>query len=277
MTEDPAAVLLVPGDTDEAIEKVWYDLQIEDAHLRSPAVQTDLLRRWTSSLGSTWIQMVRKVRHALRQHRWVVVRSQSGRASPAILAALAMTVGWLSDPYRTSWSRVLQEIPHKPEWTPDLQWHTDSTGWPKPNDVTALACMRPATSGGATDLLSLTAALKAEGLERETIAALSSASFAWPLDAALGGGYELDAIMTPHRIRFMRASLHGATDQRIRVAASRLAEAIDRVPPSISVVLGPGDTLLFDNTSCLHRRGDLVDPDRRRVLLRTKVFWRRDD
>ncbi|MGL5823721.1 MAG: TauD/TfdA family dioxygenase [Nocardioides sp.] len=213
------------------------------------------------------------IRRAVHAHAWVVIRSPLGRASPVLLAALGSAVGYLVDPYRASWSRVLQEIPHNAGWTPDLEWHTDSTGWPQPNNVTALTCIRAAVAGGATELLTLDTVQRA-GVDRVTLAALTGAVFMWPLDVALGGGYARDVVITPQRIRFMRGVLLNAGDEGIKASARRFAEVIDHLTPDCSVALAPGDALLFDNARCLHRRGELADPDLQRLLLRAKIVWR---
>ncbi|NIJ10496.1 hypothetical protein FHU38_000840 [Saccharomonospora amisosensis] len=276
MTGDQSNTLVISAEAVEAIEKIWTDQRIDDAQLREPDIQEGLRQRWATHLGTTWSELVKNIRGTIRAQLWVVVRSPIGRPSPALLAALGTAVGWLADPYRASWSRVLQEIPHKPEWTPDLEWHTDSTGWPQPNDVTALTCLKPAVTGGATDLLTLDT-VQRTAIDEATLTTLAGADFAWPLDAELGGGHASDVIITPQRIRFMRAALLNATDDRIRESARRFADLIDRLAPDQSAVLDPGDSLLFDNARCLHRRGELSDPDRRRLLLRTKIFWQLPD
>ncbi|MGH3568734.1 MAG: hypothetical protein ACRDRH_22450 [Pseudonocardia sp.] len=276
MTADHSTTITIPAEGVETIEKIWTDQRIDDAQLREPETQDALRQQWANDLGTTWSELVDKIRSTMLAQLWVVVRSPIGRPSPALLAALGIAVGWLADPYRASWSRVLQEIPHKPKWTPDLEWHTDSTGWLQPNDVTALTCLKPATIGGATDILTLDT-VQRTAIDEVGLTTLAGAGFAWPLDAELGGGRTCDVIITPQRIRFMRAALLNATDKHIRESARRFADLIDRLAPDYSSALDPGDSLLFDNTRCLHRRGELTDPDRRRLLLRTKIFWRPRD
>ncbi|MBV9845825.1 MAG: TauD/TfdA family dioxygenase [Kutzneria sp.] len=276
MTRGQSTTLVISAEAVEAIEKIWTDQRIDDAQLREPKAQDALRQRWANHLGITWSELVDNVHSTLCAQLWVIVHSPIGRPSPALLAALGTAVGRLTDPYRASWSRVLQEIPHKSKWTPDLEWHTDSTGWPQPNDVTALTCLKAAAIGGATDLLTLNTVQRA-GVDEATLTTLVGTVFAWPLDAELGGGHTSDVIVTPGRIRFMRAALLNARDGRIRDSARQFADVIDQLAPDYSAALDPGDTLLFNNTRCLHRRGELFDPDRQRLLLRTKIFWHARD
>lgn len=269
-----ATSLIVTGSTVESVDRVWADHKLDDGQLREQRIQEKFFSGCAGALGADWFQLVADVRGALRRPpHWVVVRPEADRPTPALLVALGVATGVLSDPYRASWSRVLQEIPHRSEWSPDLEWHTDSTGWRRPSDVTAVMCLRAAAAGGATDLLSLATILETPGLEREVLRTLASARFGWPLHAELGGGCQHDVIVTSDRIRFMRTALLTAAGDGLRQAVRKFADAIDALSPDYSAALNPGDTLLFDNTRCLHRRGQLEDLHCRRLLLRTKIFW----
>lgn len=268
-TEPSAEVVL-------RIERIWSELRLDDDRLRDHQVQAELRDACTEQLGQEWAQLCSALRVALVDGpHWAVIRSVVERPSPALLAALAVAIGHMSDPHRSNGARVLQEIPHKPVWTDDLEWHTDGTGWQRPNDVTVLMCLRSAPSGGATDLLSLDTARAAcaARAEQAAIETMAAARFAWPVEEDLGGGKELDWIITPDRIRFFRRALLATTDETLREAVRAFCATIDDLPPDASVLLEPGDVMLFDNNRCIHRRGVIDDPRRERLLLRTRINY----
>lgn len=272
--QDPAAwsLDLASGLADH-IHAVWLEQEISDSRLHDPAVQDAFGRGCAAQLGPTWAHLAKSLTSLLaRPPYWAVLRLPGYRPAPSLLAAAGIILGTLSDPYQASWSRVLQEIATKETWTPDLEWHTDSTGWPQPNTFTMLSCVRPAPSGGATDLLALDTVRSAlaDGAAG-ALRVLESTRFQWPLDPDLGASSALDLVLSDQRVRFMRAALLNSADCRVRAAVQDMISLVDDLPPDASVLLEPGDLLVFDNRRAFHRRGSITDPERRRLLLRAKV------
>jgi Taurine catabolism dioxygenase TauD, TfdA family len=268
--------LTVHGEFARSIAEIWCEEKFDDSVIHDRGSQAALVSCCVRQLGEAWTRLTSDLRAILsRPPYWAILRLSHQGSAPALLAAIGASLGTLCDPYNKSWSKILQEIGAKKSWTPDLEWHTDSTGWPLPNVFTALSCIRHAPVGGATDLLSLATARAALIHERpDAVRVLEAARFAWPLDADLDGDLDAvdDLILAADRVRFMRGALLQADDAKLRAAVQWTTSVIDSLPPDASVLLRPGDLLVFDNQRTLHRRGEVADPEFRRLLVRVKIM-----
>ena len=163
--------------------------------------------------------------------------------------------------------------------------HTDSTGWPVPNDVTILECVRSdAERGGETRLISAKNALKfitdKHGIES---ARLLSSAVPFQLDQVLGGDriiwspiIEKDDT-SKYKVRFL---LHDivtcATRNHIElekelVKSMKNLEMIDSDgAPIDETLLNPGDVVLLNNREALHWRSP-VKENSQRLLRRIKL------
>jgi len=269
----------VPTPLGDAVAAVWRARALDDRGLQEPGAQDGFRRALAADLGRAYTDWTDAVRAALAAPpHAVVVRDRGPGRAAALLAALAVALGEMMNPYRdlVPGSPVLQEIVPKGPSSPDRVWlwHTDSANWPEPNDLSALACLRAAPVGGATQVLSL-ATLRAHPAWRaDLLAPLWEAEVEWPVDSFLGGGTFRARAITADRLRFRRELLAGRGSGAFQRAVDGFAAASDAAAPDVSALLRPGDVLVFDNRRAMHRAGPVRDPQRRRRLLRTKIRQR---
>jgi Taurine catabolism dioxygenase TauD, TfdA family len=281
-----AKIMLRPGHV-ASIELAWERLGLSDAMLHDEHVQNSLREALRQEAGEGWKAVEATVRDRLdtAPHAAVVI-AQDRATSPAVLAALAVSLGNLADPYRQSWSRVIQEVRPRAGAEDSALWHVDSPGWRVTNALTCLLCVKPTPGEGATEILPW--ASLARGLAKDPALAgeLRSRNVPWVLDEALGGGVIPEPIVSPARLRYMRTALvksaagHPQDAPWIEAVNLRLERVLELANPYFSHRLDVGEILIFDNWRSLHRRGPIRRPvGSGRLLLRARIdrpSWRRD-
>lgn len=277
MTDEVTAPAAVTG----WLTGKWGELP-PDARRFDPAPEP--YRRAISALGESWQSVLRQILDRLTVPPYAaVIRSEpdggtAAGGAAALLAAIGASVGTIANPYRDTVPALpaLQTIEPKPRSNPDQvwEWHTDSANWPVPNDYSALACVRPAPAGGATQLLCLDSLRASEGWCDTTLAPLWERDIEWPVERVLGGGSFTDRCITPKRLRYRRELMKRPPSDDYRRAVTVFHELADRTVPSLATPLSSGDVLVFDNRKTLHRAGPSDDPERRRLLLRAKIRCR---
>lgn len=270
------AELHAPESAVAAVCDVWTGQGWDDEALQQPGAQERYRDECARAAGPGWTEFQDSVRKALGAWPYAVVVRGAGADPPhALLAGLAVGLGEMMNPYRSRvpGSPVLQAITPKGPESPDKVWcwHTDSANWVHPNDITAIACLRQAPSGGATEVLSLATVRSSPGYDEAALAPLRRPDVVWPIDSYLGGGRFTDAAIKPDGLRFRRELLTRGGQRDVAEAADRFATLTDACPPDVVALLRPGDVVLFDNRRVMHRAGASVDPDRTRLILRTKI------
>lgn len=264
-----------------AVSEVWRKLAPNDQEAQRPGTQDTFRATLERDLAADWRALVEQLRGGLATAPYrVVVRGHGAGHARALLAATAVGIGAMTNPYRdlVAGSPLIQQIVAKGPQSPDQvwKWHTDSANWPVPNDFSALACVRAAPAGGATDLLSLDSMRASPEWDDELLAPLWTYGSTWPTDSFLGGGTFVDRCIGPHRLRYRRELMTGGPAP-YRRAVAEFARLADAVGPDDSALLRPGDLVVFDNARTMHRSGPAEDPGRRRLLLRTKIARRATD
>lgn len=276
----PIAHLLVPAHQAQLIRALAEPSYLDDARLHERAAQLAWRRLVAERLGDEWAELVHLLRRSLdRPPHAALVRSEDGVPSEALLTALAVSLGIMADPYRKQWSRILQWIrPREDGSITDARWHTDSPGWPRPNDITCLLCVKPAATGGATEILPWPAMFRALSTRADLLPRMVTYHMPWVLDPALGGGQVYEPIITETGVRYMReafgrvASAHPGQAATVEELYGSARELLDPVTDFHSIQLDAGEVLVFDNRRCLHRRGPL-DPEsgQDRLLVRVRL------
>jgi hypothetical protein len=275
------------------VADLWRELGLDDATLHDEDAQRGLRDALADRAGEEWRRACARVRRLLDTPPHVALVRAAGPPSPPVLAALSVCLGRLEDPYRRSWSRVMQEIVVDPGSDDALAWHVDSPGWPRTNDLTCLLCVTPAAAGGRTEILPWTAIARELRSAAELRAKLAARKIPWVLDEALGSRVVHQPVIGPEGLRFMRGSLERAAAAHPRDApwitslCRRFAEVAERARPYLSHRLEEGEILVFDNHRCLHRRGPVhtaegagegAGESADRLLIRTRIgrpAWRR--
>jgi hypothetical protein len=252
---------------------------LSDHALRERSAQLSFRRLVAERLDDQWMELLRALQQSLDYPPHVaLVHNESDMPSEALLAALATSLGLLADPYRQEWSRVLQPIRRRADGsTTDARWHTDSPGWPRPNDIACLLCVRPAENGGATQVLPWPVIRTVLGVQPALLDRMCTYQVPWVLDAELGADVR-EPVITENGIRYMREAFERSATHHPQDAASVIAlheaacDLLDAATDFYTMRLAAGEVLIFDNRRCLHRRGP-IDPDdgRNRTLIRARV------
>ncbi|MEU6034137.1 TauD/TfdA family dioxygenase [Actinomadura sp. NPDC047616] len=283
----PAAVRTPLSEPTAArVTSLWRELGLDDATLHDEDVQRGLRDVLADRAGEEWRRVCARVRRLLDTPPHLALVSVAGPPSPPVLAALSVCLGRLEDPYRRSWSRLMQEIVFDSGFDDNIAWHVDSPGWPRTNELTGLLCVTPAGTGGRTEILPWTAIARELESAPELRAELATRKIPWVLDEALGSQVVHQPVIGAEGIRFMRSSLERAATAHPRDAhwitslCRLFTEVADRARPYLSHRLEQGEILVFDNRRCLHRRGPVRAGDGAdRLLIRTRIgrlAWRRD-
>ena len=207
------------------------------------------------------------------------------------LLSLSYALGDVMEPYKKAWSQLIQPI------TPgnDIifrgkslveSFHSDSTDWNAPNDITLLACKK-ANNG----LLEGTKILDIDTIESDLIHYLTRAELKiirtkylpWPIAKELGGNCIYKPILDRSYIRW---SLHllcqGVVEYGYYISPStlKILNKLDYILNnrllSEEVSMQDGDILILSNKRCLHARVHIEDKIKSsRLLLRTKVNYRK--
>jgi hypothetical protein len=276
----PMARLLVPAHLARLIRALAESTSLDDDSLHERATQLAWRRLVANRLGNEWAELLQVLQRSLdRPPHAAIVRPEDAVPSEELLAALAASLGIMADPYRKDWSRILQQIRMREDGSmADARWHTDSPGWPRPNDITCLLCVRPAAAGGSTEILPWPAAYRTLSAEPGLLLRMITCQVRWVLDSGLGGGEVCEPIITETGIRYMREAFERAADshpdQTVTVNGlySAARERLDDATDFLSIRLAAGEVLIFDNTRCLHRRGPLDhEGGRERTLVRVRV------
>jgi len=267
--------LTAPAKIVATASAVWSALTAEAADMHRAQDRGDYLAAVADRLGTAWRSFADDFTGRLGQHPYsVIVRANGAANARPLLAALALCTGDLVNPY---WGRVpvdfMQEIVSKGRRSPDLVWlwHTDSANWPAPNDYSALACVRAAPAGGATETLSLDTMRACGRWQDGDLRALWESDFGWEIDRFLGGGTVDTPPISGSRLRFRREIMRGGGAPAFHRATEAFARLADSLPPDVSALLRPGDVLVFDNRKVMHRSGSVEDPQHERLLLRAKI------
>jgi TfdA family taurine catabolism dioxygenase TauD len=270
------ADIIAPAKLISNIRDVWAGLAPDEESLHDPATQGALRARLESTLGKSWQSFLGNVLGQLATAPYsVIVRGNGADQARCLLVALALGAGEMVNPYRERVPSVglVQEIVAKGSRSPDLVWlwHTDSANWPRPNDYSALACLRAAPSGGATETLSLETMRASPAWRNDELRPLWETDFEWEIDRFLGGGMLRVPSFTAHGLRFRRELMRDAGPADYQRAVDAFGMLADATPPDVCALLRPGDVLIFDNSRVMHRSGRVDDPRRERLLLRVKI------
>jgi Taurine catabolism dioxygenase TauD, TfdA family len=223
-------------------------------------------------IGAHWRKLIGDVTGSINGDAAAFVLRQSGHCRPGpFLAAVACSLGTACDPYMKDWSRIIQPIGTKNGWSPDLDWHTDSSSWRISNSYTLLACERAAPRGGSTEMLSWRTVQSQLSDHPDLEFFVFNSPVAFRLEDDLGGGLLHRPIYSAGSARFMRGVIT-VLYQDGAAALRSFCELLDSLPPDACALLEPGDLVVFNNFQNLHRRGWVDDPDRVRMLLRIKVM-----
>lgn len=158
----------------------------------------------------------------------------------------------------------------------EARFHTDAQYHELPERAFLLVCERPAQDGGANLVLNLEHAREAalESVGREGLDLLEQPIWSWRTPSAFRTSdtpeYSPDTAVfrADGTVRWRFDNLLCKTAKQTDVAA-RFADALDRSPHAVRVMLKPGDVLLCDNWHVLHARTHFQDPNR--LLYRVRL------
>lgn len=269
----------------EAVERIWSSGRFSDDALHCALHRERLRKAMREAFGSTWLRIRSFFAEALDRAPHMALFSPAvSDAAPVrpLLGALAVALGAPEDPYRASWSRVLQDVPARAGPDSDSKWHVDSPGWRETNDITCLLCSRAARQGGETQFLTWQVVVAALRQKPAVLEAACSVRVPWLLDAGLGGGLTYSPILSPSGLRYMAESLARAAencpdDLELSRTCATVISLVEPLEPTLSISLDAGDILVFDNKRMLHRRGPMVGGEKR-LLVRcrlTNPSWNR--
>jgi hypothetical protein len=270
--------LTYSADIVDAVERTWSSEGLSDETLGCVIHQERWRHAMREAVGSTWSRIQSFFAEALDRAPHIALFAPQVRdVAPVrpLLGALAVALGQPEDPYRASWSRVLQDVPSRAGPDSDSRWHVDSPGWRETNDITCLLCFRSARHGGETQFLTWQALLAALREQPGLFEAACNLQVPWLLDQGLGGGVVYSAVLSSSGLRYMAESLTRAaescpTDHVLSKTCAALISLVDPLEPTLSIRLEPGEILVFDNKRVLHRRGPMVGGETR-LLVRSRL------
>lgn len=158
----------------------------------------------------------------------------------------------------------------------EARFHTDAQYHERPERAFILACECPAQDGGENLLLSVEHAREAalESVGEEGLDLLEQPIWSWRTPSVFRTSdapecspdtavFQIDGTM---RWRFDNLV---CKNEKQADVATRFADALDRSPHTVRVLLEPGDVLLCDNWYVLHARTHFQD--RNRLLYRVRL------
>lgn len=271
---------------------------VAEAEKERPAtsVETDLyrephdlraVRQLVSDHWPSFPAFVDEVRAMLgRPPHFVLVRNIPLTEPTSFLMALTSSLGTPVEPHRTAWARMIQVL--RPEIDPtrdgygflNESLHTDSSDWPRPNDVTCLLCVRPSQDGGGRSLVLPVESFVADlnRVDADLPGLLSRVPMPWLLGDSFDGKFTYQPILLDGQVRWHKYTIGntiaaGASlPPELTAALPVVEEVLTSVSMPIEVHLDGGDLLIFDNKRCLHARTPIADmPHSDRLMFRVKV------
>jgi hypothetical protein len=271
-----SAAKKLPAYDDDAL----YDVKLQ------AAVREQI--RTSNGDGFDWL--VEEIRSRLSQRPYFAyVTGLLFDDSNLLLVSLAGAFGNVIDLYNHPESRIVRHLfPSTdvvvPRWgVINTVLHTDSPGWPQPNAITGLVCVRPDQNGGGRSRLLDIDTLRVE-LDRrfgqELLGILHTEPVPWSIDAELGGGVVRTPVFTANRVRWLCYMIDRAienTEETLPEPVSAALEAMEQFLVKeprgvIDFLMAPQSLLLVNNERCLHSRTSIKNPETsKRLMLRIKI------
>ncbi|MGH2413103.1 MAG: hypothetical protein ACRDEA_05315, partial [Microcystaceae cyanobacterium] len=195
----------------------------DDDALYDVNLQAAVREQIRTSTGDGFDWLVEEIRSRLSQRPYFAyVTGLQFDDSNLVLVSLAGAFGDAVDLYNQSESRIVRHVvPSKDVVVPD--WgvittvlHTDSPGWPQPNAITGLVCVRPDQNGGGCSRLLDIDTLRVE-LDRrfgqEVLGILHTEPVPWSIDDELGGGVIRTPVFTANRVRWLGYMINRALEK----------------------------------------------------------------
>jgi hypothetical protein len=285
MTTTPATCLTIDPRWAAELERAALSLRYEEDELADVGRQAQL-RSELSASCPVFGELVAMCRDRVQQppHH---LRVTGLHLDPGnrVFMALMTGLGQILEPYRKSWSRVVQRIEPATDFRAERygvlneRLHTDGTGWPTPNWLTCLLCIRSDSSGGGQSrLLDLDLLLDQADSAKLPLTLLCREAVPWNIDSELGGGVHWEPVLGTGTIRWMRYSIETAVQRYSLSLSDEIVDAIARFEEFLDQArvqefrLNSGELMIVHNAKCLHARSPVRDPERSgRIMLRVKV------
>lgn len=227
------------------------------------------------------------VNNMLRDRGYALIHNvpyeQSGKLSISFCALLGNVV----EPFRLPHTKLLKSVRANDGLDSIvINPHTDSTDWPKPNDVTILECIESDINcEGKTRVVAIKDVINLMHMQHmdDIIEVLCSKPIPFEISNTFGGGVQYFNILSKgsssedYKVRYIKENIESCIEKYglhpppdIIAAVATLTKIIQEKGWYGEALLKSGDLLLFDNLRVLHWRTPLP-PSSNRYLRRIKL------